>query len=63
MVPSPSQLKNIRRIYLPDSLAAWTHTSNRAIPYPTASPHRSNGYEVVQEYQPAFHRLRLSASA
>ena len=33
------------------------------IPYPPASPHRSNGHEVVQEYQPAFHRLRLSASA
>jgi hypothetical protein len=33
------------------------------IPYPTASPLRSNDYEVVQEYQPVVHRLRLSASA
>ena len=33
------------------------------IPYPTASPHRSNVYEVVQEYLPVVHRLRLSASA
>lgn len=31
-------------------------------PYPTASPHYSNGGEVVQEYQPVVHRLRLSAS-
>ncbi|RGB21504.1 hypothetical protein C1646_732302, partial [Rhizophagus diaphanus] len=30
--------------------------------YPTASPHCSNGGEVVQEYQPVVHRLRLSAS-
>ncbi len=33
------------------------------LPYPTASPHFSNGEEVVQEYQPVVHRLRLSASA
>jgi hypothetical protein len=32
-------------------------------PYPTASPHRSNTHEVVQEYLPVVHRLRLSASA
>ena len=35
----------------------------RAYPYPPASPHCSNGEEVVQEYQPVVHRLRLSASA
>ncbi len=33
------------------------------LPYPPASPHCSNGGEVVQEYQPVGHRLRLSASA
>ena len=33
------------------------------LPYPPASPHCSNGEEVVQEYQPVVHRLRLSASA
>src|SRR5699024_3170330 len=33
------------------------------IPYPSASPHHSNDYEAVQEYQPVIHRLRLSASA
>ena len=27
--------------------------------YPPASSLRSNGYEVVQEYQPVCHRLRL----
>jgi len=47
----------------PVSLTAWTRTSNRAIPYPPASPLRSNGVEVVQEFQPVVHRLRLSASA
>jgi hypothetical protein len=31
-------------------------------PYPSSSPHRSNGCDVVQEYQPVSHRLRLSAS-
>jgi hypothetical protein len=44
------------------SLLGRTHPSVR-IPYPTASPHRSNNHEVVQEYQPVVHRLRLSASA
>jgi hypothetical protein len=33
------------------------------LPYPPASPHHSNDKEVVQEYQPVVHRLRLSASA
>jgi hypothetical protein len=31
-------------------------------PYPSSSPHRSNGCDVVQDYQPVGHRLRLSAS-
>jgi hypothetical protein len=44
------------------SLLGRTHPSVR-IPYPTASPHRSNAHEVVQEYLPVVHRLRLSASA
>src|SRR5699024_6970889 len=44
------------------SLLGRTHPSVR-IPYPTASPHRSNAHEVVQEYLPVIHRLRLSASA
>ena len=48
--------------YLTFSLLGRTHPSVR-IPYPTASPHRSNGHEVVQEYLPVVHRLRLSASA
>jgi hypothetical protein len=33
------------------------------IALPTSSPHRSNGRDVVPEYQPVVHRLRLSASA
>src|SRR5699024_3084055 len=63
LVRSPSQLEIVGRIYLSNSLTAWTHTSSGAIPYPTASSHRSNGHEVVQEYLPVGHRLRLSASA
>src|SRR5699024_1989349 len=52
LVRSPSQLEIVGRIYLSNSLTAWTHTSSGAIPYPTASSHRSNGHEVVQEYLP-----------
>ena len=48
--------------YLTFSLLGRTRPSVR-IPYPTASPHRSNNHEVVQEYLPVVHRLRLSASA
>ena len=48
--------------YLTFSLLGRTLPSVR-IPYPSASPHRSNNHEVVQEYQPVVHRLRLSASA
>ena len=61
---SPSQLENMSDgfAYLTLSLLGRTHPSVR-IPYPTASPHRSNDHEVVQEYQPVVHRLRLSASA
>lgn len=33
------------------------------LPFLPASPRRSNGKEVVQEFQPVYHRLRLSASA
>ena len=33
------------------------------IALPSSSPHRSNGRDVVPEYQPVIHRLRLSASA
>src|SRR5699024_12839084 len=43
-------------------LLGRTYPSLR-IPYPPASPRRSNGKEVVQEYLPVVHRLRLSASA
>src|SRR5699024_6495536 len=63
LVRSPLHLEIVGRIYLSNSLTAWTHTSSGAIPYPTASSHRSNGHEVVQEYLPVGHRLRLSASA
>src|SRR5699024_5778624 len=48
--------------YPTSSLLGRTHPAVR-ISYPTASPHHSNGHEVVQEYPPAYHRLRLSASA
>src|SRR5699024_7070141 len=63
LFPSPSQIGIVERICLFNYLAAWTHTSIRAILYPPASPHRSNNCQVVQEYQPVIHRLRLSASA
>ena len=43
-------------------LLGRTHPVVR-FPYPPASPRRSNGKEVVQEYLPVVHRLRLSASA
>ena len=61
---SPSQLSLMGNgfAYFP-SLTAWTRISNTALTYPPASPHCSNGEEVVQEYQPVVHRLRLSASA
>ena len=48
--------------YPTPSLLGRTHPVVR-IPYPSASPHCSNVHEVVQEYQPVIHRLRLSASA
>src|SRR5699024_9446838 len=63
LFPSPSQLVIVERICLFNSLAGWTHTSMGAILYPPASPHRSHDCQVVQEYQPVIHRLRLSASA
>ena len=28
--------------------------------YPTASSHHSNGFKVVSDYQPIFHRLRFT---
>jgi hypothetical protein len=45
----------------PASLLGRAQPTARS-PYPSASPHCSNGGEVVQEYQPVVHRLRLSAS-
>src|SRR5699024_4307815 len=63
LFPSPSQIGIVELICLFISLAACTHTSIGAILYPPASPHRSNNCQVVQEYQPVIHRLRLSASA
>ena len=33
------------------------------ISYPPALPHHSNGHEVVQEFRPVVHCLRLLASA
>ena len=48
--------------YSPAYLLTRTYPTVR-LPYPPASPHCSNDKEVVQEYQPVVHRLRLSASA
>src|SRR5699024_2787492 len=48
--------------YPTPSLLGRTLPSVR-FPYPPALPHHSNDYEVVQEYQPVVHRLRLSAWA
>src|SRR4051794_26241252 len=48
--------------YLPAYLLRRAYPTAR-LPYPPASPHHSNDKEVVQEYQPVVHRLRLSASA
>src|SRR5699024_7006150 len=63
LFPSPPQVGIVERLCLFHSLAAWPHPSIGAILYPPASPHRSNHCQVVQEYQPVIHRLRLSASA
>ena len=52
-----------KRICLFPSLTAWTRISNTALTLSSCVPHCSNGEEVVQEYQPVVHRLRLSASA
>src|SRR5699024_12360158 len=46
-----------------DLLLERTYPSVR-IPYPSASPHHSNDYEAVQEYQPVIDRksTRLNSS-
>ena len=44
--------------YPTTSLLGRTHPVVR-FPYPTASPRHSNGHEVVQEFLPVIHRLRL----
>ena len=61
---SPSQLSLMGNGFcLFPSLTAWTRISNTALTLSSCVPHCSNGEEVVQEYQPVVHRLRLSASA
>ena len=64
LFPSPSQLSLTVNgfAYSPALLLGRAYPTAR-LPYPSASPHCSNGGEVVQEYQPVIHRLRLSASA
>ncbi len=60
----PSQLSlHDKRICLLISLTAWTCTTNRTLLLSFCVLHCSNDKEVVQEYQPVVHRLRLSASA
>lgn len=62
--PSPSQLSlHGKRICLLSSLTAWTHISNSALTLSSCVPPSLKRNEVVQEYQPVIHRLRLSASA
>jgi len=46
----------------PDTPAS-RYLVDRTTSYEATSDHCSNGEEVVQEYQPVVHRLRLSASA
>ena len=61
---SPSQLSlHDKRICLLISLTAGRAQPIARFFYPSASLHCSNDKEVVQEYQPVVHRLRLSASA
>jgi hypothetical protein len=64
LFPSPSQLSLTVSgfAYSPAYLLGRAYPTARLL-YPPASPHHSNGREVVQEYQPVCHRLRLSASA
>ncbi len=64
LFPSPSQLSRMMDgfAYPSASLLGRAYPTAR-LPYLPASPHCSNGEEVVQEYQPVVHRLRLSASA
>jgi len=51
---------------VPDLPKTTLHAYPRATiawaPLAVLVPHRSNGHDVVQEYQPVGHRLRLSAS-
>ena len=64
MTPSPSPLGlTIRGFAYGSALRLGQALPAACSPYPPASPHRSSGAEVVQEYQPVAHRLRLSASA
>ena len=50
------------RICLSASLRIRTGTTNALRTYLPALPHHDNLYKAVQEYEPASHRLRLSAS-
>src|SRR5690625_45954 len=60
LVPSPSQLKYSWTglpIQLPYCLGA--HVQSCAFPILLRHPIAHNGYEVVQEFLPVIHRLRL----
>ena len=61
---SPSQLVLERKsISLVLRLAAWTHISDRVHSLASCVPPSLKQKQLVQEYQPVVHRLRLSASA
>jgi hypothetical protein len=60
--PSPLRLHTVR-FFLYSTLTAWAHFSIRALGLPSCVTPSSNGRAVVPEYQPASHRLRISASA
>ncbi|EEI66687.1 hypothetical protein HMPREF0530_3031, partial [Lacticaseibacillus paracasei subsp. paracasei ATCC 25302 = DSM 5622 = JCM 8130] len=60
---SPSQLVlKTASISLAVRLAAWAHISSRALSLASCVPPSLKQNKLVQESQPACHRLRLSAS-
>ena len=54
---------SLRPVFTRPAYAVAPAQPTAGIPYPTPSSHRSNVSDVVREYQPVVHRLRLSASA
>ena len=61
LTPLPPQLKGPGFSWTP-RLRLRTGTTNALRPYLSTSLHHDNLHQVVQEYEPASHRLRLSAS-